>query len=94
MTRARMLARKLPLDYNIANTFYKFGYKAVTSKTILPCLNCGDGSLWCHHLSSLWEFFRAKSYCHMYGAQGRRQAYIQPLATMNFVGPDLTTADW
>ncbi|GFW96834.1 uncharacterized protein TNCV_2159701 [Trichonephila clavipes] len=24
------------------------------------------------------EFRRAKSYCHLYGAQGQRQAYFQP----------------
>ncbi|GFU45827.1 hypothetical protein TNCV_3068061 [Trichonephila clavipes] len=39
------------------------------------------------------EFHRAKSYCHLYGAQGQRQAYFLPLATMNFVGLDLTTSD-
>ncbi|GFY05252.1 hypothetical protein TNCV_2206981 [Trichonephila clavipes] len=48
----------------------------------VPCLNCGGGDRWwCHHrnvLSSLREFHRAKSYCHLYGAQsyGQRQAYI------------------
>ncbi|GFV97120.1 uncharacterized protein LOC103524116 [Trichonephila clavipes] len=41
----------------------------------------------------LGKFRRAKSYCHLYGAQGQRQAYFQPLATMNFVGLDLTTLD-
>ncbi|GFS55065.1 uncharacterized protein TNCV_2441441 [Trichonephila clavipes] len=30
------------------------------------------------------EFRRAKSYCHLYGAQGQRQAYLLPHATMNF----------
>ncbi|GFU42441.1 uncharacterized protein TNCV_4555731 [Trichonephila clavipes] len=39
------------------------------------------------------EFRRAKSYCHLYGAQGQRQVYFQPLAAMNFVGLDLTTSD-
>ncbi|GFY14377.1 hypothetical protein TNCV_1021421 [Trichonephila clavipes] len=39
------------------------------------------------------EFRRAQSYCHLYGAQGQRQAYFLPLATMNFVGLDLTTSD-
>ncbi|GFU15599.1 hypothetical protein TNCV_1170981 [Trichonephila clavipes] len=34
------------------------------------------------------EFRRANSYCHLYGAQGQGQ-----LATMNFVGLDLTTPD-
>ncbi|GFT75845.1 hypothetical protein TNCV_851471 [Trichonephila clavipes] len=37
------------------------------------------------------EFRRADSYCHMYGGQ-RRQAYFLPLATMNFMGFDLTTS--
>ncbi|GFX44662.1 uncharacterized protein TNCV_4441671 [Trichonephila clavipes] len=38
----------------------------------VPCLNCGSGDRWCRHkdLSSLREFHRAKSYCHLYGAQG------------------------
>ncbi|GFY12020.1 hypothetical protein TNCV_4975201 [Trichonephila clavipes] len=39
------------------------------------------------------EFRRAKSYCHLYGAQGQRQAYLLPQATMNFVGLDLITSD-
>ncbi|GFW88057.1 DUF4817 domain-containing protein [Trichonephila clavipes] len=39
------------------------------------------------------EFRRAKSYCHLYGAQGQQQAYFLPLATMNFVRLDLTTSD-
>ncbi|GFV88572.1 uncharacterized protein TNCV_1243821 [Trichonephila clavipes] len=39
------------------------------------------------------EFRRAKSYCHLYGVQGQRHAYSLPLATMNFVGLDLTTSD-
>ncbi|GFY08858.1 hypothetical protein TNCV_4660511 [Trichonephila clavipes] len=53
----------------------------------IPCRNCGGGDRWCCHLSS--------SYCHQYGAQGlgQRQAYFQPLATMNFVGLVLTTSD-
>ncbi|GFT83169.1 hypothetical protein TNCV_2129801 [Trichonephila clavipes] len=42
----------------------------------VPCLNCGGGDRWCRHLSSLREFHRANSYCHLYGAQGQRQAYI------------------
>ncbi|GFX94791.1 uncharacterized protein TNCV_2378641 [Trichonephila clavipes] len=39
------------------------------------------------------EFHRAESYCHLYGAQGQRRAYFLPLATMNFVGLDLTSSD-
>ncbi|GFS73981.1 uncharacterized protein TNCV_108571 [Trichonephila clavipes] len=39
------------------------------------------------------EFRRAKSYCHLYGAQGQRQAYFLALATMNFVDLDLTRSD-
>ncbi|GFX77439.1 DUF4371 domain-containing protein [Trichonephila clavipes] len=38
-------------------------------------------------------FRRAKSYCHLYGAQGQRQAYLFLHATMNFVGLDLTMSD-
>ncbi|GFV17028.1 hypothetical protein TNCV_571321 [Trichonephila clavipes] len=37
---------------------------------------------------------RAKSYCHLYVAQGQRPApHFWPFATMNFVGLDLTTSD-
>ncbi|GFY28955.1 hypothetical protein TNCV_4720831 [Trichonephila clavipes] len=42
----------------------------------------------CHRFG---DFRRANSYCHLYG--GQRQAYFYPLATMNFVGLDLTTSD-
>ncbi|GFX20250.1 uncharacterized protein TNCV_1438091 [Trichonephila clavipes] len=37
----------------------------------VSCLNFGGGDRWCRHLSSLWEFYRAKSYCHLYGDQGQ-----------------------
>ncbi|GFX50259.1 hypothetical protein TNCV_3018451, partial [Trichonephila clavipes] len=59
----------------------------------IPCSNCGGGDSWCRHLLSLREFRRAKSHCHLYGAQGQRQAYLLPHATMNFMGLDLTTSD-
>ncbi|GFW53947.1 hypothetical protein TNCV_1086641 [Trichonephila clavipes] len=59
----------------------------------IPCSNCGGGDSWCSHLSSLRGFRQAKSYCHLYGAQGQRHAYLLPHATMNFVGLDLTTSD-
>ncbi|GFU81570.1 hypothetical protein TNCV_4927011 [Trichonephila clavipes] len=52
----------------------------------VPCLNFGSGDRWCSHLlkrspnciigsgntyiASLREFNRAKSYCHLYDAQG------------------------
>ncbi|GFV85904.1 uncharacterized protein TNCV_1422071 [Trichonephila clavipes] len=36
----------------------------------VPCRNCGGGAF--------GEFRRAKSYCHLYGAQGQRQAYLLP----------------
>ncbi|GFW99737.1 uncharacterized protein TNCV_3419671 [Trichonephila clavipes] len=42
----------------------------------VPCQNCGGGDRRCRHLSSLGEFRRANSYCHLYGAQGQRQAYF------------------
>ncbi|GFT45931.1 hypothetical protein TNCV_2250691 [Trichonephila clavipes] len=59
-----------------------------------PCRNCGGGyrgGVAIHR--PFGEFRRAKSYCHLYGAQGQRQAYLLPHATMNFVGLDLTTLD-
>ncbi|GFV81490.1 uncharacterized protein TNCV_52141 [Trichonephila clavipes] len=44
----------------------------------VPCQDCGGGDRWCRHLSSHREFFRPKSYCHLYSAEGlcQRQAYI------------------
>ncbi|GFY10977.1 hypothetical protein TNCV_1124981 [Trichonephila clavipes] len=39
------------------------------------------------------EFSRAKSYCHLYGAQRQRQGYFLSHVTINFVGLDLTTSD-
>ncbi|GFU98521.1 hypothetical protein TNCV_3653521 [Trichonephila clavipes] len=29
---------------------------------------CEGGDRWCRHLSSLWEFLRAESYCDLHGA--------------------------
>ncbi|GFW86382.1 hypothetical protein TNCV_4331661 [Trichonephila clavipes] len=43
------------------------------TSTYDPCLNCGVGDRWCHHLSSLREFLRANSQCHLFGAQGQGQ---------------------
>ncbi|GFU59656.1 hypothetical protein TNCV_3186261 [Trichonephila clavipes] len=40
------------------------------SLSFSSCLNCGGGNRWCHHLSSLWDFLRAKLYCRLHGAQG------------------------
>ncbi|GFX01156.1 hypothetical protein TNCV_4581221 [Trichonephila clavipes] len=45
-------------------------------EALVPCLNWGGGDRWCRHLSSLLEFHQANSYCHLYGAQGQRQADI------------------
>ncbi|GFV86321.1 hypothetical protein TNCV_2093601 [Trichonephila clavipes] len=46
----------------------------------VPSLNCRGGDRWCRHLlknlSFLREFHRVKSYCHLYGGQGQRQAYF------------------
>ncbi|GFS90235.1 transposable element Tc3 transposase [Trichonephila clavipes] len=38
-----------------------------------PCRSCGGGVAIDHPLE---EFRRAKSYCHLYGAQGQRQVYL------------------
>ncbi|GFX01648.1 hypothetical protein TNCV_3971481 [Trichonephila clavipes] len=44
------------------------------------CRNCGGGDRGRVAIySSFGEFRRAKSYCHLYGAQGQRQAYLLPL---------------
>ncbi|GFX95310.1 uncharacterized protein TNCV_849001 [Trichonephila clavipes] len=36
----------------------------------VPFQNCGGGGWLCRHLSSLREFLRPKSHCHLHGAQG------------------------
>ncbi|GFS97134.1 hypothetical protein TNCV_1920841 [Trichonephila clavipes] len=59
-----------------------------------PCRNCGGGDRGGDAIyHPFWELCRAKSFCHLYGAQGQRQVYLLPHATMNFVGLDLTTSD-
>ncbi|GFV53093.1 hypothetical protein TNCV_2893251 [Trichonephila clavipes] len=44
------------------------------------CRNCGGGD---RRRVAIYrpfgEFRRAKSYCHLYGAQGQRQAYLLPM---------------
>ncbi|GFT81589.1 hypothetical protein TNCV_3674191 [Trichonephila clavipes] len=42
-------------------------------EVLVPCLNCGGGDWWCRHLSSLWDFRRAKQHFHLRGAQGNGQ---------------------
>ncbi|GFW44529.1 hypothetical protein TNCV_4480751 [Trichonephila clavipes] len=62
------------------------------SPKCFTCRNCGGGDRGRVAIyRSFGEFRRAKSYCHLYGAQGQRQALAH--ATMNFVGLDLTTSD-
>ncbi|GFV08465.1 hypothetical protein TNCV_2936811 [Trichonephila clavipes] len=42
------------------------------------CRNCGDrGRVAIYR--PFGEFRRAKSYCHLYGVQGQRQAYLLPM---------------
>ncbi|GFV07226.1 hypothetical protein TNCV_1312241 [Trichonephila clavipes] len=42
-----------------------------------PCRNCGVGDRGGVAIYRPFrEFCRAKSYCHLYGAQGQRQAYL------------------
>ncbi|GFU42932.1 hypothetical protein TNCV_3140891 [Trichonephila clavipes] len=57
------------------------------------CRNCGGGDR-CRVAiyRPFGEFRRAKSYCHLYGAQSQRGVPLVH-ATMNFVGFDLTTCD-
>ncbi|GFX33535.1 hypothetical protein TNCV_1932021 [Trichonephila clavipes] len=44
------------------------------------CRNCGGGDRGRVAIyRPFGEFRRAKSYCHLYGAQGQRQAYLQPM---------------
>ncbi|GFV85172.1 hypothetical protein TNCV_4172251 [Trichonephila clavipes] len=46
------------------------------SQTV-PCINCGGGIRGCIAIyRPFGEFRRAKSDCHLYGAQGQRQAYF------------------
>ncbi|GFV14290.1 transposable element Tcb2 transposase [Trichonephila clavipes] len=54
------------------------------------CRNCGGGDSVAIY-RPFGEFRRAKSYCHLYGAQGQRPTLAH--ATMNFVGLDLTTSN-
>ncbi|GFT56996.1 transposable element Tcb2 transposase [Trichonephila clavipes] len=62
--------------------------------TDIPCRNCGGGDrVGIAIYRPFGEFRRAKSYCHLYGAQAQRQAYLLPHGTMNFVGLDLTSSD-
>ncbi|GFT32454.1 hypothetical protein TNCV_4484551 [Trichonephila clavipes] len=57
------------------------------------CRNCGGGDRGRVAIySPFGEFRRAKSHCHLYGAQGQRQAYLLPMPR-SFVGLDLTTSD-
>ncbi|GFT11486.1 uncharacterized protein TNCV_2523061 [Trichonephila clavipes] len=44
------------------------------------CKNCGGGDI-CRVAiyRHFGEFRQAKSYCHLYGAQGQRQAYLLPM---------------
>ncbi|GFV00486.1 hypothetical protein TNCV_3644641 [Trichonephila clavipes] len=45
-----------------------------------PCRNCGGGDRGRVAIyRPFGEFRRAKSYCHLYGAQGQRQAYLLPM---------------
>ncbi|GFY25463.1 hypothetical protein TNCV_2485831 [Trichonephila clavipes] len=44
------------------------------------CRNCGGGDRGRVAIySPFGEFRRAKSHCHLYGAQGQRQAYLLPM---------------
>ncbi|GFT17178.1 hypothetical protein TNCV_4738941 [Trichonephila clavipes] len=44
------------------------------------CRNCGGGDRGRVAIyRPFGEFHRAKSYCHLYGAQGQRQAYLLPM---------------
>ncbi|GFX62967.1 hypothetical protein TNCV_1100601 [Trichonephila clavipes] len=45
------------------------------SSPSVPCLNCGGGDRWFHHILSHREFCRAKK-SNLSGAQSQRQAYF------------------
>ncbi|GFW82597.1 uncharacterized protein TNCV_3491691 [Trichonephila clavipes] len=46
----------------------------------VPCRNCGGGDRGGVTICRPFrEFRRAKSYCHLYGAQGQRQVFFSPL---------------
>ncbi|GFU73659.1 hypothetical protein TNCV_2093661 [Trichonephila clavipes] len=64
-------------------------------QTISLCRNCGGGD---RGRVAIYRPFGEVSlslnrHCHLYGAQGQRQAYFLPMPTMNFVGLALTTSD-
>ncbi|GFT43586.1 hypothetical protein TNCV_3133101 [Trichonephila clavipes] len=49
--------------------------------TKFTCRNCGGGDRGGVAIyRPFGEFRRAKSYCHLYGAQGQRQAYLLPMS--------------
>ncbi|GFV21882.1 hypothetical protein TNCV_4525691 [Trichonephila clavipes] len=72
----------------------KMSFRTVGSLVVVKASDSrpeGLGRVAIYH--SFEEFRRANSLCHLYGAQGQRQAYFQPLATMNFVDLVLTASD-
>ncbi|GFU81717.1 transposable element Tc1 transposase [Trichonephila clavipes] len=49
-------------------------------QSMFTCRSCGGGDRGRVALyRPFGEFRRAKSYCHLYGAQGQRQAYLLPM---------------
>ncbi|GFV85541.1 hypothetical protein TNCV_3773651 [Trichonephila clavipes] len=65
---------------------WKFGLGVLSSDVVLltitlsTCINCGGGDRGRVAIyRPFGEFRRAKSYCHLYGAQGQRQAYLLPM---------------
>ncbi|GFY35804.1 hypothetical protein TNCV_4841811 [Trichonephila clavipes] len=50
------------------------------------CRNCGGGDRGRVAMyRPFGEFRRAKLYCHLYGAQGQRQAYLLPMPRSDYV---------
>ncbi|GFV70794.1 hypothetical protein TNCV_1947041 [Trichonephila clavipes] len=58
-----------------------------------PCLNCGGGHRWCRHLSSLWGISPSKFMLSPVWCSRQTTGVLLALATMNFMGFDLTTSD-
>ncbi|GFX48308.1 hypothetical protein TNCV_4613081 [Trichonephila clavipes] len=48
------------------------------TKKFVPCLNCGGRVGGVAIYRPIGEFRQANSYCHLYGGQGKQEAYFLP----------------
>ncbi|GFU19832.1 hypothetical protein TNCV_4283601 [Trichonephila clavipes] len=70
--RGRIVAYRDIVDY--------LSGKSVVVLDVIKQLNCGGGDRGRVAIyRPFGEFRRAKSHCHLYGAEGQRQAYLLPM---------------